>query len=353
MIWRENRENAYCEITPAILEWLYEHSWGILSVVVSLLHDAQEKAAVYARYQETQLAEGETEELEARYEAVTSRFSAEQRELERREDTCRKRYERSLEELSYMEKKYSLKREEWQDLLYDRKEEEHQEALLEDWKRKKQKKDAQWNEEDKRTALLSQQIRAAKKKMKEECGQESPLPKSEIVTEDFEEAIHRFTREEQEQPGQVFRRDRVSSFRYLFREEPGKVLIAFQEPLAERLISSSGVVEQVQPQICRLHIPLQDIFHQPVQRSVLGCILCPGNQILILPIQVFVCDIKQQIIFVSIIIVKRSLGNTGLPGDIRQGNVGHFRGGHQFFCGRYNFFFDILISRCGHRILSP
>ncbi len=173
--------------------------------VERLLHDAQERAAVYARYQETQLAEGETEELEARYEAVTSQFSAEQRELERREDTCRKRYERSLEELSYMEKKYSLKREEWQDLLYDRKEEEHQESLLEDWKRKKQKKDAQWNEEDKRTALLSQQIRAAKKKMKEECGQEAPLPKSEIVTEDFEEAIHRFTREEQEQQKEIDR----------------------------------------------------------------------------------------------------------------------------------------------------
>jgi len=32
------------EITPAITEWLYEHSAGILSVVVSLIHDAQEMA---------------------------------------------------------------------------------------------------------------------------------------------------------------------------------------------------------------------------------------------------------------------------------------------------------------------
>ena len=32
------------EITPAITEWLYEHSSGILSVVVSLIHDAQEIA---------------------------------------------------------------------------------------------------------------------------------------------------------------------------------------------------------------------------------------------------------------------------------------------------------------------
>lgn len=32
------------EITPMITEWLYEHSAGILSVVVSLIHDAQEMA---------------------------------------------------------------------------------------------------------------------------------------------------------------------------------------------------------------------------------------------------------------------------------------------------------------------
>ena len=30
------------EITPAIIEWLYEHSAGVVSVVVSLIHDAQE-----------------------------------------------------------------------------------------------------------------------------------------------------------------------------------------------------------------------------------------------------------------------------------------------------------------------
>lgn len=32
------------ELTPAITEWLYEHSAGVLSVVVSLIHDAQEIA---------------------------------------------------------------------------------------------------------------------------------------------------------------------------------------------------------------------------------------------------------------------------------------------------------------------
>ena len=32
------------EINPAIIEWLYEHSGGVISIVVSLIHDAQEIA---------------------------------------------------------------------------------------------------------------------------------------------------------------------------------------------------------------------------------------------------------------------------------------------------------------------
>ena len=32
------------EITPAMVEWLYEHSAGVISVVVALIHDAQEIA---------------------------------------------------------------------------------------------------------------------------------------------------------------------------------------------------------------------------------------------------------------------------------------------------------------------
>lgn len=37
------------EITPAIIEWLYEYSAGIISVVVSLIHDAQEIAILDGR----------------------------------------------------------------------------------------------------------------------------------------------------------------------------------------------------------------------------------------------------------------------------------------------------------------
>lgn len=39
----------HTDITPSIIEWLYEHSSGIVSVVVSLIHDAQEIAILDGR----------------------------------------------------------------------------------------------------------------------------------------------------------------------------------------------------------------------------------------------------------------------------------------------------------------
>ena len=44
MIFKYQFLKNHTEITAAITEWLYEHSAGVVSVVVSLIHDAQEIA---------------------------------------------------------------------------------------------------------------------------------------------------------------------------------------------------------------------------------------------------------------------------------------------------------------------
>ena len=54
------------EITDGIVEWLYEHSSGNISVVVSLIHDAQEIAILNGK---------EVLELEALQEAYKQRLS--------------------------------------------------------------------------------------------------------------------------------------------------------------------------------------------------------------------------------------------------------------------------------------
>ena len=44
LLYKYQYVQKYTEITPQIIDWLYEHSGGVTSVVVSLIHDAQEIA---------------------------------------------------------------------------------------------------------------------------------------------------------------------------------------------------------------------------------------------------------------------------------------------------------------------
>lgn len=44
LLYKYQYVQKYIEITPQIIDWLYEHSGGVTSVVVSLIHDAQEIA---------------------------------------------------------------------------------------------------------------------------------------------------------------------------------------------------------------------------------------------------------------------------------------------------------------------
>lgn len=44
VLWQYQYVQHPSELTPAIVHWLYEHSAGVISIVVSLIHDAQELA---------------------------------------------------------------------------------------------------------------------------------------------------------------------------------------------------------------------------------------------------------------------------------------------------------------------
>ena len=48
-LYRYQYVKNHMEITEAVIEWLYEHSAGVISIVVSLIHDAQEIAILNGR----------------------------------------------------------------------------------------------------------------------------------------------------------------------------------------------------------------------------------------------------------------------------------------------------------------
>lgn len=137
-------------------------------------------------------------DMEARYAAVTATVSMEIRELERQEQLSGRRYKESEQELRHLQKKFGLPETAWQDIHYSRKEESHQEVLLEDRQRKAQAKQALWNEEDKRIAVISQQKSDLLKRMRAECKREEPLPKAEIQNQDFESRKNQLQYQEKE-----------------------------------------------------------------------------------------------------------------------------------------------------------
>ncbi len=130
--------------------------------------------------------------LEARYQAITSTMSTTLKELEEQVRDTGRRYEKVQRELAEKCQKYHLASDEWKEVAYNKKEELHQESMLEDRNRKKTGKERAWNEEDKQAAIVTQQVKERKETMRKQYEQDEPIPKSEIRTIDFAAKMNEF-----------------------------------------------------------------------------------------------------------------------------------------------------------------
>ncbi|MGN0158619.1 MAG: hypothetical protein ACI39W_05700 [Brotaphodocola sp.] len=140
----------------------------------------------YAKMEEQELIHDEiAENMELRYTAITEQMSVGLRELEEREKQQAKRYEAASEQLMELCGKYRFSQNEWREVCYDRKEENHQEALLEDLQKKIEYKKMLWNDEKIAIAVVGQKIKDLMNQIFSECGQETILPKKEIRDADF------------------------------------------------------------------------------------------------------------------------------------------------------------------------
>lgn len=133
-------------------------------------------------------SEEEVLKLEARYEAVTADISQELKELELEEEKALTRYHKSSEELRELCQKYNLKNSEWQNIIYDKREQLYQEAELEDYDKKIERKANLLNEEDKKIGILNSQLEGILKQIVSECGKGNPLEEEKISQKDLESA---------------------------------------------------------------------------------------------------------------------------------------------------------------------
>lgn len=175
-----------------------------------LLRDGQQLQEKFRGYEKYQLTDevkrlwekrgqdGNVQDMEVRFIAITGNLSLELQELENQESRALKRYENALDELEHLRMKYRLKTGEWEDISYSRKEEVHQEILLEDCRKKVENRRMLWGEEDKQIAVISQQMKDRMKQMLGECGQEKPLAKTEIQDKDFDARRNQLRYQEKE-----------------------------------------------------------------------------------------------------------------------------------------------------------
>jgi len=148
--------------------------------------------------QESLFSAEKAREAECRYEAITSGISLEQTELEKRAETAEKRYGRAMEELKSLMEKYHLAEEEWSGTVYDKKEERHQESLLEEQERRIGRKRKLIHQEEIQCALLQQERERKRIQMEERCRKKEPMARAEIQTIDFEEALRKLEYEREE-----------------------------------------------------------------------------------------------------------------------------------------------------------
>ena len=133
-------------------------------------------------------SEEEVLKLEERYEAVTADISQELKELEFEEEKALTRYHKSFGELRELCQKYNLKNSEWQNIIYDKREQLYQEAELEDYDKKIERKANLLNEEDKKIGILNSQLEGILKQIVSECGKGNPLEEEKISQKDLESA---------------------------------------------------------------------------------------------------------------------------------------------------------------------
>jgi len=150
---------------------------------------AQYSSEEKVREPEAALTKEAAAEAESRYQVITDGVTAEQKELETRVETAKRRYDKVCQELRDLREKYGLKEGAWNSVAYDKKEERHQETLLQEQQKRLEGKEKQIHEEEIKHALLKRERENKEAELKSRCGKEEPVAREEIRTIDYKEAI--------------------------------------------------------------------------------------------------------------------------------------------------------------------
>lgn len=171
-------------------------------IVERQLEEHQQAKLKYTPYEEElqtkPLEAAKLDQAENRFLAITSKITEEKQDLENQVERAYKRYEASKQEVLNLQKKFQLDSKQWENCIYDAKEERHQEVEQEDRQRKIKGKDSQLTEMKVKIGQQQAHEKHSRKKLIERCHTEILLPKEEIRIMAFDGEIQTRTYQKKE-----------------------------------------------------------------------------------------------------------------------------------------------------------
>lgn len=170
------------------------------------LEEVSDKLSLYARYVEGELSNKDTEDLEARYKAITEKISNDQQLLEDQLRSAATRFKKCESQLIKKAQKYNINQQEYEHIVYDTFIENQLEEELEHKKQEIQELIDQGNHVDKNLAVLEHEIKVEYKRLKEKCNKEKPVLRENITQINFKKVTNEKKeekRKEQEKLDQV------------------------------------------------------------------------------------------------------------------------------------------------------
>ena len=160
------------------------------------------------------LSEGLIDRCEAEYEELKRKYFGEVEKL--KEDLARStdKLERSEKALKKRKEKYSISDSDLDGGFYDEEKEAALSALKDEAQAKAERKRQDYIKEEKRLSALEQEIKGRAQRLKEEMGEDEPLPESEIRDIDFDSELKRLSFRIEELSGQRrVEETRIASFK--------------------------------------------------------------------------------------------------------------------------------------------
>lgn len=129
------------------------------------------------------------EAAQARYDVITTKVSGDIRDAEELSSNFKKKMEKAESELIKLQEKYSLKDDEWKELIYNEDEYYDYEMAVDEYNKKADALKSLMNNKNTKIAVKESEAAIKKKQLNKECDEQEPLPIEEIFIIDFDAEI--------------------------------------------------------------------------------------------------------------------------------------------------------------------